>query len=278
MILNEVNAEVSSQLDTQAGLGVQITRQNEVPETGPANRGVWLQIPQVTAVFADLKGSTKLNAAESPQTAALAYTYFIRAMAVVLEKFSAKYVDIQGDGIFGLFSGPGSTFLAGTAAITMKTLVKRDVAVRFKKDADADWELSVGIGIDRGTLLVRRLGLRGTNQNEVWAGKPVNVAAKLSSLADANEVVVSDRVFDLYESASELRRRALLWSCGCNGGVQGAGLDVPIGRTPYLWQQESTPGDLGLDFENIHRLKSHWCVIHGSEFCEAIVTSKRSDS
>ena len=126
LLFDGVNAEVSSQLNTQAGLGVQITRQNEVPEAGPTNRGVWLQIPEVTAVFADLKGSTKLNATESPQTAALAYTYFIRAMAVVLERFSAKYVDIQGDGIFVLFSGRGSPFLAAAAAITMKTLVNRD--------------------------------------------------------------------------------------------------------------------------------------------------------
>ena len=150
MLLDVVNAEVSSQLDTQAGLGVQITRQNEVPENGPTNRGLWLQIPQVTAVFADLKGSTTLSATERPQTAALAYTYFIRAMAVVLESFSSKYVDIQGDGLFGLFSGRGSVFLAAAAAITMKTIVKKDVAVRFERDADADWKLSVGIGIDNG--------------------------------------------------------------------------------------------------------------------------------
>ena len=43
--------------------------------------------------------------------------------------------------------------------------------------------------------LVRRLGLRGTKQNEVWAGKPVNMASKLSSLAGPNEVVASARVF-----------------------------------------------------------------------------------
>ena len=199
-------------------------------------------------------------------------------MSVVLDRFSAKYVDIHGDGIFGLFSGTNSTFMAAAAAITMKSLVERDVAVRFEKDAAVDWELSVGIGIDRGTLLVRRLGLRGTKQNEVWAGKPVNIAAKLSSLAEANELVVSDRVFMEYGRASELRRRALMWSCGCNGNVRGEGLDIPIGGTANLWGLESAPSDLGLDFENLHRLKSLWCVTHGAEFCETIVTNKRPNS
>ena len=81
--------------------------------------------------------------------------------------------------------------------------------------------------------------------NEVWAGKPVNMVAKLSSLADPNQLAVSDRVFSLYENGSKLRQRALLWSCGCGDGVQSPGLDVPIGCTSYLWGKEPTPSGLG---------------------------------
>ena len=40
------------------------------------------------------------------------------AMAVIMDRFSAGYVDIQGDGIFGLFSGPSSEFQAMACAIT----------------------------------------------------------------------------------------------------------------------------------------------------------------
>ena len=275
MKLDDVVSEVSSQLDDQSSLGVQITRVNDVPESGPANKGVWYQIPVVTVIFADIKSSTELNTLERPSDAAFAYTYFIRAMTVILERFEAKYIDIHGDGIFGLFSGKNSTFMAAACAITMKTQVERDIAERIKQDTSTDWDLTVGIGIDHGTLLVRRLGLRGTKQNEVWAGKPVNVAAKLSSVADSNQLVVPDRVFRLYERASQLRRRALIWSCGCDGGILGDGLDVPERTTPNLWDRETAPGDLGLDFESLHRLKSQWCETHGAEFCETIITGKR---
>ena len=88
LILDEVVADVSSQLDAQAELGVQIRREHSVPDTGPTNRGLWYQIPEVTAVFADLKGSTGLNANDGARTAAYAYTYFIRAMTVIMERFS----------------------------------------------------------------------------------------------------------------------------------------------------------------------------------------------
>ena len=275
MRLDEVTSDVSSQLEDQIRLRVSVEQHLDVPETGPANRGVWWRIPQVTAVFADLKGSTKMSATESRTDAAVAYTLFIRAMAVILDRFEARYIDIQGDGIFGLFSGQGSRFLAAACAITMRTEVQRTVDTGFQRHTSADSDITVGIGVDEGTLLVRRLGLRGTKQNEVWVGKPVNVAAKLSSEAESNQVVVSDRVYQHYERASMLRQCALIWSCGCSNGIRGSGLNVAMGQTSPLWKRSPALTDMGFDFAHLHRLNSPWCAIHGAEFCETIVTGKR---
>ena len=63
-----------------------------------------------------------------------------------MDRFSASYVDIQGDGIFGLFSGTSSEFQAMACAITMRTQVQRDIAGRFQKSAKSDWVLSAGVG------------------------------------------------------------------------------------------------------------------------------------
>lgn len=277
MLLDEVLADLTSQLDAQAKLGVQITVRNEVPEEGPANKGLWYRVPNVTAVFVDLKRSTELSADSTPRTSAFAYTYFVRAMVLIFERFESNYIDIHGDGVFALFSGQRSDFYAVASAITARTQIECDIAVRFENDTSTDWKLTAGVGIDRGTLLVRRLGLRGTKQNEVWAGKPVNMAAKLSSVACFNQVVVSDRVFSRYQNASYIRRRALLWTCGCSDDVQEDGLDIPIGDTKYLWSEESAPEDMGLDFDHLYRLNSKWCCVHGAEFCETIVTGSRPE-
>ena len=275
MILDEIAAAVKLQLDQQAALGVRIVQQDDVPDTGPVRAGVWLQIPEATAVFVDLKGSTGLNSRFGAETAAHAYTYFNRAMAVILDGFQARYVDVQGDGLFGLFSGRGSRFLAAACAITMKTQVETVIAERFRQDVHADWELRAGIGVDRGNLLVRQLGLRGTGMNEVWAGTPVNTAAKLSSAAGPNEVAVSERVFSDYQQSAKIRQRVLLWSCGCRGSTRGRGLDLPVDQAEYLWQSNPAPANLGLDFDQVHRLCKPWCPTHGTEFCEALVTRQR---
>ena len=111
--------------------------------------------------------------------------------------------------------------------------------------------------------------------NEVWAGTPVNMAAKLSSVADPNEVAVSERVFSDYQQSAKIRQRVLLWSCGCKGGARGRGLDLPAGQAEYLWQSAPVPVNMGLDFDQVHRLRQAWCPIHGAEFCEALVTRQR---
>ena len=92
MLLHDVVYDVSNQVAQQAALGVQVTRSNAVPEKGPSNGGLWNQIPNVTSVFTDLKGSTVRNADHSPRNAAFAYTYFIRAMTVRLDRFGADYI------------------------------------------------------------------------------------------------------------------------------------------------------------------------------------------
>ena len=87
MILDEIAASVKSQLAQQAASGVRIVGQDDVPDTGPVHGGVWLQIPEVTAVFVDVKGFTGLNARFGDEAAAHAYNYFNRAMAVILLLF-----------------------------------------------------------------------------------------------------------------------------------------------------------------------------------------------
>ena len=80
MLLEVVAADVASQLEQQAALGVDIEIDDAVPDHGPVRGGVWLQIPEVTAVFADIKGSTALNNRLGPRVATHAYTFFNRAM------------------------------------------------------------------------------------------------------------------------------------------------------------------------------------------------------
>ena len=92
MKLDEVKAEVANQLKQQSEQGVKIVTVKDVPEIGPAHRGVWFQIPNVTAVFADLNRSTKLSAAQNRKEPTAALNHFARAMEIALDRFEARDV------------------------------------------------------------------------------------------------------------------------------------------------------------------------------------------
>ena len=60
LILDTIASDVSSQLADQSRLGVSITQESDIPEVGPAHRGLWQRIPNVTAVFQSTQECTVL--------------------------------------------------------------------------------------------------------------------------------------------------------------------------------------------------------------------------
>lgn len=60
-----------------------------------------------------------------------------------------------------------------------------------------------------GNVLLKRIGIRSDN-NEVWVGRPVNISAKLCTLANSDELVVSDRAYKL------LNDEHIRYCCACS--------------------------------------------------------------
>jgi class 3 adenylate cyclase len=108
---------------------------------------------------------------------------------------------------------------------------------------------------------VRKVGLklrdsRSDRQNEVWAGKPVNMASKLAAIGEDDELLVSDRFF---EKIGDARVRK---SCGCR--AQGR-------EKTELWTEMDVSDNDMFDFDRAWKLTSHWCPIHGLEYFDAIL-------
>jgi class 3 adenylate cyclase len=231
---------------------------NSVPDTSEiplADRSHWLRIPDVICVYVDMVKSTQLSATKQDKITAGAYQLFSDTAVRLFHEFEAPYIDVRGDGVFTLFNDD-QPHRALAAAVTFKTFAAEEFVPRIEKATGL--KLGSHIGIDQKTVLVKKLGLprRGEEtdrQNEVWAGKPVNMAAKLASLSKSGELWVSDRYFE------GLTNDKALNSCGC-----------PDGNRVSLWHEEDLTGDERFDFERAYRLTSKWCVTHGNEFCSEI--------
>lgn len=232
---------------------------NAIPDTlviPIENPNHWLKIPDVICVFVDMKSSTKLSATTHDKSTAGAYQLFTGTAVRLFNEFDAPYIDVRGDGVFALFNR-NQPYRALAAAVTFKTFAHTEFAPRIQGKT----KVPVGshLGIDQRTVLVRKLGLKRHNgrtdrQNEVWAGKPVNMASKLASISNDNELLVSERFF------KNIRHECVRKTCGC-----------PVGEKADLWTEIDVAEDERFDFEKAYRLGSNWCEIHGKEYCEEIL-------
>lgn len=217
-----------------------------------------LKIPNVISVFVDMKSSTQLSAQKDEHTIARAYQLFTGTAVALFYEFKAPYIDVRGDGVLALFDYD-QVHRALAAAITFKTFAQNVFVSEMKKITNI--ELSAHIGIDQGTVLVCKIGFkrrpgRSDRLNEVWAGKPVNMSSKLAAMADAGELLVSERYYKRisHEQMREIYghqddKREDLWML----------VDAEIKKDPKF------------DFATAYRLDLCWSKKHGKEYCDAIM-------
>lgn len=239
--------------------GRSITQYNDIPDTTQipiANQTLWFKIPDVICVYVDMINSTKLSAVKQDKGTAGAYQLFTNTAVMMFHEMDAPYIDVRGDGVFALFNS-NQIYRALVSAISFKTFAHLEFVSRLEQLTSV--QVGCHIGIDQKTVLVRKVGLKRKNgrsdrQNEVWAGKPVNMAAKLASMSKHNQLFVSDRYYE------RLNADKAKFSCGC-----------PSGTKELLWK-ETDVRELNLfDFEKAYYIESNWCVTHGKEYFESLL-------
>lgn len=236
---------------------VDLLKVDTVPDVGDMYAEVpkWHDIKEVAVVVADLKGSTKLNVSKYGQTTARIYEATTSNLVRAVKKYDPAFVDIQGDGLFAIFDGDRADERAFCAAVTLMTW-SRDLAEQIATQYPKVPDTGIKVGIDKRRVLVKKVGVRGTNE-PVWAGKPVNYATKAAQIADAHQVVVTERFFNVLKDNEWISH-----SCGC-----GSGYPAPLWTPVY---NEKLPGT---DVQ-CQKLESFWCETHGDETHDAILEGR----
>lgn len=229
----------------------------------PIDAKIWHRLDDLVVVFFDLKSSTNLESGRRPASTASIYDAGVGGVVKILEAFDADFVDIQGDGGFGLFWGDARYERAMCAGISVRTF-----STDFTKKLEKKWpeapSTGFKVGIASGSILVKRVGLpRHLDlQEPVWAGKPVNYAAKAAQQTDPDHLLVTGSVWDAIEDND-----FLAFSCGCSDGQADS-------VSPSLLWEDRVLDKIPDDERFGQALKSGWCSNHGEEFCNAILTGE----
>lgn len=243
-----------------------ITNRNTLLSDGayPFTDNQWLKIPDVICLFVDIRNSTGLSATAHDRSTASIYEFFTGTAVKMFHVLGAGYIDIKGDGVFALFNS-NEVHRAFAAAVSFKTFAGAHFLPQVRRKLPNTVDIGFHMGMDQKTVLVKQLGIkdvegRDRRKNEVWAGKPINMASKLASLSADGELLVSDRYYANLTDNDLVKR-----SCGCVEGVGQTQDCVP------LWEEKEKPENSSFDFEKIYCLRQSWCATHGKEWCEQII-------
>ncbi|MFY9579399.1 MAG: ABC transporter substrate-binding protein [Gaiellaceae bacterium] len=213
----------------------------------------------VTALFADLVGSTALAESLDPEDVKLIVGEAVARIVHAVEDYGGTVKDLAGDGVLALFGAPAAHEDDPERAVRAGMRITQEIAV-YGSEVARGWGtdgLAVRVGVNTGPVVLGPLGA-GDRVEYAAFGDTVNTAARLQSAAQPGEVVVGaetkrllDLVFEwgdeqwvsLKGKASPVSAFAAHRERRAVGAVEGASRQVPIvGRERELDRVAQTVG------------------------------------
>src|SRR5579863_5679113 len=160
----------------------------------------------VTALFADIKGSTELEQDLDPEEARAIIDPALKLMIDAVRRYDGYIVQSTGDGIFALFGAPVAHEDHPQRALYAALRVQEDLKrYSSKLVADGGNPLQCRVGINTGEVVVRSIAT-GAGQTEYTPiGHTTNLASRMQAVAPVGSIAVAEPTRKLVEGYFALR-------------------------------------------------------------------------
>jgi class 3 adenylate cyclase len=195
----------------------------------------------ITALFADLKGSTALIEGLDPEDARALIDPALQLMMDAVHRYEGYVAQVLGDGIFALFGAPiaheDHPQRALYAALRMQEEMQRyGDQIRLKHGVP----LAMRVGVNTGEVVVRSIHKEDLHTDYVPVGHSTNLAARMEQMATPGSILITEYTRKLVEGYFELKALGAAEIKGVEAPlnvyeVQGVGplrtrLQVAVGR------------------------------------------------
>ena len=144
---------------------------------------------QLTVLFCDLVGSTAISASLDPEDESTVLREYHRRCAERITDAGGFVAQFQGDGVIGYFgyeqASESDAERAVRAALELVNSSSKIVTV-------PGVTIEVRIGVATGLVIVGDPDRGGTRLEQAVVGDTINLAARLQSIANANEVIIAE--------------------------------------------------------------------------------------
>ncbi len=160
----------------------------------------------ITALFADLKGSTALIEGLDPEEARAIIDPALQLMMEAVHRYEGYVAQALGDGIFALFGAPiaheDHPQRALYAALRMQEEMRRySDQLRLKGGAP----LYLRVGVNTGEVVVRSIRKDDLHTDYVPVGHSTNLAARMEQMATPGSILITEQTRKLAEGYFALK-------------------------------------------------------------------------
>jgi class 3 adenylate cyclase/tetratricopeptide (TPR) repeat protein len=160
----------------------------------------------ITALFADLKGSTALIEGLDPEEARAIIDPALQLMMDAVHRYDGYVAQALGDGIFALFGAPiaheDHPQRALYAALRMQEEMRR---YSDQSRLKGGIPLQMRVGINTGEVVVRSIHKDDLHTDYVPVGHSTNLAARMEQMATPGSIVISEYTRKLTEGYFKLK-------------------------------------------------------------------------
>jgi class 3 adenylate cyclase/tetratricopeptide (TPR) repeat protein len=154
----------------------------------------------VTALFADIRGSTELMADLDPEEARAIVDPALRLMIEAVHRYGGYIVQSTGDGIFALFGAPVAhedhPQRALYAALRMQEETRRyGDNVRAQGGAPVE----IRVGVNTGEVVIRSISTSEGHVEYTPIGHTTNLASRMQAIARSGSILTSEHTQRLAE-------------------------------------------------------------------------------
>ena len=153
---------------------------------------------EATAVFCDLRGFTAFSDAAEPEEVLSVLREYHAAMGEQIVEHGGTLEHFAGDGMMIFFNDPVLQADHVARAVRMAMAMRERFAGLGARWAKLGFELGLGIGIATGYATLGRIGFEG-RYDYGMVGTAVIVASRLSSAAEAGQILLNPRAYAAVE-------------------------------------------------------------------------------
>jgi class 3 adenylate cyclase len=174
----------------------------------------------VTALFADIKGSTELMESLDPEDARALIDPALKLMVDAVHRYDGYVVQSTGDGIFALFGAPlaheDHPQRALYAALRLQNSIRGYSA---KLVTDGGTPIEARVGVNTGEVVVRPVHTESGRAEYTPIGHTSNLAARMQTVAASGSIAITESTRQLVEGFFLLKQR---------GPTRVKGLSEPV--------------------------------------------------